>query len=50
MAIGLAVPTFLLSNVAVAAVWSRVTRSLVATPARAAVVLLRSRVALVVAS
>ena len=47
MVIGLAVPMFLLSNVAVAVVWFRVTTSSVATPARAAVVLLRSRVAFV---
>ena len=49
MVIGLAVPMFLVSNVAVAEVWSRVTTSFVATPARAAEPLTRRVVALVFA-
>ena len=45
MVIGLLVPMFLFAKVAVAALWVRVTTSLVSTPTRAAEVLTSSEVA-----
>ena len=50
MVIGLLVPMFLFANVAVAALWVRVTVSFVSTPTRAAEVFTRRSVAATVES